>query len=266
MWLKSHNRLYMQLGYDEAVMNMYPEDGILPRLEERTIQDHDLDPQKIFEEETAGFSKHPASAFRKESLAQADPHNQIKEKNCDELEQVMIEKMGVSDPESKKIAARCFTTAYIRNLVKNLSNNPEVPDLAIHHGASAINEYNNPDLFPGMFPTLFPFGIGGFDDKTRLTSLSFQQQAQYYFNISDRSFRYHYSYMFIALNIWQLRICHLHTSITVKASKFNLIARRLIQISPETLNGLAKALESKKPVMIYPLSKRMHSNCCNKPI
>lgn len=29
---------------DEAVMNMYPRDGILPGLEERIIQDHELDP------------------------------------------------------------------------------------------------------------------------------------------------------------------------------------------------------------------------------
>ena len=84
------------------------------------------------------------------------------------------------------------------------------------------------------------------DDKTRPAALIFQQQAQYYFNINDRSFRYHYSYMFVALNIWQRRICHLHTSITVKASKFHSIASRLIQISSETLNGLAKSLEAEK--------------------
>ena len=115
----------------------------------------------------------------------------------------MIEKMGVSDPESEKVPGRSFTTAAVQNLVKNLDSRSDLPDLAIHHGTAAINEYNNPDLFPGMFPTLFPFGIGGFDDKTRPAALTFQQQAQYYFNINDRSFRYHYSYMFVALNIWQ---------------------------------------------------------------
>ena len=52
--------------------------------------------------------------------------------------------------------------------------------------------------------------------------------------------------MFVALNIWQRRIFHLHTSITVKASKFHSIASRLIQISSETLNGLAKSLEAEK--------------------
>jgi hypothetical protein len=115
-----------------------------------------------------------------------------------------------------------------------------------HHAAVAVPEYNNPKLLLGMFPTLFPFGIGGFDDKTQHTPLSFQQQAQYYFNISDRWFIYHYSYIFVALNILQRRICHLHTSLTVKSSKFNSVAHRLMQISPKTLDGLAKKSEIEK--------------------
>jgi hypothetical protein len=68
MWLKCHNQLYMDMEFDETVMNMYPEDDILPCLEEKTIQDHDLDAQKVFEDETAGFSNHPASVFHKKDL------------------------------------------------------------------------------------------------------------------------------------------------------------------------------------------------------
>jgi len=250
MWLKSHNRLYMCLKFDEAIMNLYPDNGMLPGLEEKIIQDHELDAQKIFDEETAGFHSHPATAFR-ESKSSADAHYLYNSggddvKKIDLSQEVMIEKMGVSDPESEKSAGRSFTAAALRNLVKDLDDKSEMPDLAIHYGTSPVTEYNNPDLLPGMFPTLFPFGIGGFDDKTRTTALSFQQQAQYYFNISDRSFRYHYSYMFIVLNIWQRRLSHLHTSITVKASKFDVIARKLVQVSPETLTSLAKTLEVEK--------------------
>jgi hypothetical protein len=231
----------MDMEFDETVKNMYPEDGILPCLEEKTIQDHDLDVQKVFDDETAGFNNHPASVFREKDL-------EVKENDDNDIDQVMIEKMGVSDPESEKIAGRCFTAAALRNFVKNYDHgsHAEIPDLAIHHAAVPVPEYDNPKLLPGMFPTLFPFGIGGFDDKTQPTPLSFQQQAQYYFNISDRSFRYHYSYIFVALNIWQRRICHLHTSLTVKSSKFNSVAHRLMQISPKTLDVLAKKLEIEK--------------------
>ncbi|KAG2041055.1 hypothetical protein BDR03DRAFT_932373 [Suillus americanus] len=58
-----------------------------------------------------------------------------------------------------------------------------------------------------MFPMLFLFGIGGFDDSTCTHGLMFQPQAEYYFNIKDRSFHHHWSYMFHHL-------AHLHTHFT----------------------------------------------------
>jgi len=99
---------------------------------------------------------------------------------------------------------------------------------------------------PGMFPTLYPFGIGGFEDKTRATAISFKEQAAYYFNIPDRSFRYHFSYMFVALNMLQCRLAYLYTSFTVKNSNFDAVACELISISPDVLNSLAKKLEQEK--------------------
>jgi hypothetical protein len=42
--------------------------------------------------------------------------------------------------------------------------NSTLPDLILHRGSTAIKEYKNPELMPGMFPTLWPFGIGGFED------------------------------------------------------------------------------------------------------
>ncbi|KAG2346971.1 hypothetical protein BDR05DRAFT_877204, partial [Suillus weaverae] len=148
--------------------------------------------------------------------------------------------MGVLDPESDKISGRTFTAAALRNLY---SRSTLQPDLVVHHGSQAINEYNNPDLIPGMYPTLFPSGIGGFEDKTRPTALSFQQQVQYYLNLADRSFRYHHSYLFVALNMIQRRTAHLNTFFTVRKAQFNSIARKLTQVSPSVLDSLAWRLE-----------------------
>ncbi|KAG1751051.1 hypothetical protein EDB19DRAFT_1824799 [Suillus lakei] len=54
-------------------------------------------------------------------------------------------------------------------------------------GFRPINEYDNdnPDLIPGTYPTLFSFGIGGFEDDAQPKALSSQKQAQYYLNIAD---------------------------------------------------------------------------------
>ena len=181
------------MPFDKELLDLYPEDGILPGLEQQIFHDDESDPDKLFNEETAGFSNHPAAVFR--SLDFSSQNNDL------ETSEVMLEKMGVSDPESDKIQGRTFTASALRNLVKDLHDvdNSNLPDLVLHHSLAAVPEYNNPDLMPGMFPTLFPLGIGGFEDKSRQTGLSFQQQAQYYLNLPDRSFRYHYSFIFVAL-------------------------------------------------------------------
>ncbi|KAG2340436.1 hypothetical protein BDR05DRAFT_937867 [Suillus weaverae] len=92
-WLKSHNHLYADLPLDSAIMDMYPEDGLLPGLHSRVVQDHELDTDFIFNTETAGFSPHPASLLH-------DPDAPFPA----DAEVSMIEKMGVSDPESVKIS------------------------------------------------------------------------------------------------------------------------------------------------------------------
>ena len=148
--------------------------------------------------------------------------------------------MGVSDPEGVHISGRTFTATALCNV---LLKNAKVPDLILHRSSTAICEYNNPHLLPGMFPTLFPLGIGGFDDPDCLPKISFQKQAEYYLDISDRSFRYHQSFLFVVLYIYQHRQAHLHTYLTVRKSLFNSIAEKITQLSPQLINSVANHLE-----------------------
>ncbi|KAI0362716.1 hypothetical protein OH77DRAFT_1386949, partial [Trametes cingulata] len=117
------------------------------------------------------------------------------------------------------------------------------PDLVIHHGNKPVGEYHNTLLFPGMYPTLFPFGIGGFEDPTRPVTISLQAQANYTLDLADRAFRYHHSYIFVILNIIQRRAAHLHTHFAVRQSKFNSIAQKLVSVNAKTLTELANHLE-----------------------
>ncbi|KAG2340437.1 hypothetical protein BDR05DRAFT_1035497, partial [Suillus weaverae] len=117
------------------------------------------------------------------------------------------------------------------------------PDLVLHHGGNPIPEYNNTSLFPGMYPTLYPYGVGGFEDHSRRAPLSFQYQARYSLNIRDRSFRYHETYMFVVLNILQRRQAHLQTHFAVGKSNFDSVARQLISVSSSTLSSLADHLQ-----------------------
>ncbi|KAL1689115.1 hypothetical protein GGG16DRAFT_126716 [Schizophyllum commune] len=44
--------------------------------------------------------------------------------------------------------------------------------VSIPHDPQPVDEFGSPDLFPMIYPTLFPYGIGGFNDPNRSTPLS----------------------------------------------------------------------------------------------
>ena len=226
IWLKQNNRLYRDMPLDETIMNLYPDDGTLPHIEDGVVENIELDVKKVFSEETAGFSEHPAQL--------------LQESSSDSPPTVLLEKMGVSDPESVKLAGRTFTSSALKNLLPSSS---EYPDLVLHRSSSAVPEYNNPNLLPGMFPTLFPLGLAGSDDPKRVTKLSFEAQANAFLDLPDRCFRYHYSYMFVVLNIIQRRTAHLKTHFTVRKSNFDVVANKLAAVSPSVLQSLADHLE-----------------------
>ena len=233
IWLKNHNHLYMDIPIDQHILDMYPEDAFLPGIQEHVVEENEIHSEYVFSEETAGFSDHHAQEFHSESLLDINVNNSMCNKRSKieiNQDEVLSEKTGVIDPECDRLSGWSFTASALKNLACNLHCEDEniqgknKPDLAIHHAATAVSEYNNPDLMLGMFPTLYPFGIGGFEDKSHKTPISFKEQAAYYFNISDRSFCYHFSYMFVALNMLQCRLAHLHTSFTVKNSNFEAVA------------------------------------------
>ena len=62
---------------------------------------------------------------------------------------LLMERMDVSDVDSFKISGCSSITSTLKNLIPF-----HPPDLVFHHSSQAVSEYNNPDLMPGMFPTL----------------------------------------------------------------------------------------------------------------
>jgi Helitron helicase-like domain at N-terminus len=167
-----------------------------------------------------------------------------------------LEKVGVSDPEGDRLTGRTFVGAGLRNLVNDIASTT-MPDLILHRGSTAINKYKNPALLPSMFPTLWPFGIGRFEDSSRQIALSFAVQANYYFDIPDHSFCSHNAFMFVALNIIQRRACHLQTHFTLKKKNFPLITEKLISVTPDALLSTARHLEHEGKYQ--DLSKEQHN-------
>ncbi|KAJ7907833.1 hypothetical protein B0H13DRAFT_2233386 [Mycena leptocephala] len=74
---------------------------------------------------------------------------------------VSFESVVVSDVTGHE-SSRKLRAAAVAHLKKPGSNYVAIP-----HDPLAVNEFNNPDLLPLIYPTLFPYGIGGVDDDSR---------------------------------------------------------------------------------------------------
>lgn len=139
------------------------------------------------------------------------------------------------------MSGHAFTASALCNLFP--ATKPHLPDLVLHHTEAAVPEYHNMTLFPGLFPTLYLFGLGGFEDSARLTPLSFDCQARYSLNILDRHFHYHETFLFVILNMLQRRCAHLQTSFVVHKPNFDSVARNLTSVSVHVLQCLASRLK-----------------------
>ncbi|KAJ3824621.1 hypothetical protein F5880DRAFT_1479893, partial [Lentinula raphanica] len=128
-------------------------------------------------------------------------------------------------------------------LAKAASGNSNNENFVLSYSSDPVIEYNNPDLFPGMFPTLFPLGIGGFESKMQITSISLEAHAQYLLDQPDRLFRYHQFFPFIILNVIQRRKAHLHTSLSMSTEKFQHLVPTLLSITPSALTDVANRLK-----------------------
>jgi hypothetical protein len=151
LWLTTHNLHYMNMPLDKSILDEYPEDDALPGIENNIVEDNISDSSQIFLNETAGPSEHTAEVLKDSHTDTDKPF-------------VFLEKVGVSDPEGDRLS-RAFIGAGLRNLVSDMADST-LPDLILRQGSTAIREYKNPALMPGMFPTLWPFGIGSFEDST----------------------------------------------------------------------------------------------------
>lgn len=108
----------------------------------------------------------------------------------------------------------------------------------------------------GMFPTLYPYGKGGFEDPERQVAIGFCNQANLYLDLSDHVFRRHNSFIFVVMNMIQYHDTHLHTHLAIKSSNFAATAADIKGVTPETLHSVSKHLEEQGRVSDLSVDER----------
>jgi len=224
-WLKAHNLYYQPVDIDISRFDEFPEDDALPGLADRIVVDAQGNAEEMFERETAAFEPHPFQEA-------------VKQQNTESI--VFMDKFGVADGSHDRLKGRTFSAAAIRNLVPKA---PGVPDLTLHWGSEALDEYRNPALLPGLYPTLFPLGLGTLEDPQRPVKIAFDTHANYLLDLKDRCFANHRAFIFVIVNILQRRAAHLWTSATVRRSHFQKHASDFMQLKSDQLLRIANAVE-----------------------
>lgn len=112
--------------------------------------------------------------------------------------------------------------------------------ISLPHGAQAANEFYNPVLLPALFPTLYPFGVGGYENPRQQVKLSLQHQVKHNLNMRDCRFQEHPSFIFTMFNMIQWRTALLHTSLKVKRDSFVRSAENFASISPMTVHAITE--------------------------
>jgi hypothetical protein len=114
--------------------------------------------------------------------------------------------------------------------------------LKLPHDSTPENEFVNLKLFPKMYPTLFPFGLGGFKDQTQKQPISLKHHVKHLLNLADWCFQVHPSFMFTAFNILQRQTLLLHRSLKMKHKNFPSIANTFITASPDAIHQVLERI------------------------
>ena len=136
MWLKNNNPLYKDVDIDERNLSALPLEDVLPYHVEHVVKND--------AQETLVARYDNADEQRESRPSNSDTH----------FESVVIADVDAHTPLNKLQAAA----------VQHAKTKGK-PFVQVGHGLKPVNEFFNVGLFPMLYPTLFPYGCGGFEDR-----------------------------------------------------------------------------------------------------
>ncbi|KIK53155.1 hypothetical protein GYMLUDRAFT_179343, partial [Collybiopsis luxurians FD-317 M1] len=221
-WLKSHNKWYKDIEINYELLRGLPSEFLLP-VHIETVSHEDVDDGL-----TSGYNPDSSTVHDNPDELSTDSTSQLPP----DIE-ISFQSVVVTDVDGTS-TANDLRTAALRHIKRGGGY------VSIGHDPTPVNEFFNPSLFPLIYPTLYPYGIGGFEDHKRCTPVSFKRHVKHLLSLSDRRFQEHNSFMFIAFNILQRREMLLRSSLKAKRSSFPVLAERFASVSAEAVREVAQ--------------------------
>ena len=225
LWLKAHNRLYKNIEIDEGLLTHLDSDPVLPFHVEHVT------PSLAMERSTDGYDPSQGLSFETSDTGNLDSF--VPTNSTDVNPEVLFASVLITDVDNA-VSSSQLAAAAIRHLRRKGGGYLQIP-----HQPQPSNEFSNPDLFPMLYPTLFPYGIGGFDDNNRRVTVSMRRQVKHLLQLHDRRFQEHYSFLFTAFNILQHHEMLLQVGLKAKKKNFNSVASYFGRVSTEAIHAVA---------------------------
>ena len=221
-WLRIHNQLYQDVVIDATCISSLPEEDVL---------NYNIEHIPLSATSRTLVSRYDAAESNsvRDTLL-SPPH-----------ENVQFESVVITDVDARAPAYQ-LKAAALRHAKRGGSF------IQVPHDPNPVNEFFNPSMFPMLYPTLFPYGIGGFEDRRRVVAIGLENHVKHMLALADKRFQEHYSFVFVAFNVLQRRKLLLHTSLRVNRNNFNSWAQRFACVSTEAINSLtARASTGAQP-------------------
>ncbi|KAF5330095.1 hypothetical protein D9758_018667 [Tetrapyrgos nigripes] len=113
--------------------------------------------------------------------------------------------------------------------------------LAVGHSEKSSSIFNNPLLYPSIFPWLFPYGMGSIG-MTTLKSFSEKNHKKYFMNYHDKRFQTDPLFGFVAFSHEQVKKSTSNGFALTQKKSFSTIADRILNLNPHVLNSLIDKL------------------------
>jgi hypothetical protein len=121
--------------------------------------------------------------------------------------------------------------------------------LAIGHSPYPESIYDNPGLYPQLFPWLFPYGHGGIESAP----LSDKEHKRHLLMYHDKCFQKDPVFPFVAFSHEQIKASTTGGFLLAQSNKFDDIARRLLQVDQDVLLFIADRMS--KGELVKPSNK-----------
>ncbi|CAF1475686.1 unnamed protein product [Adineta steineri] len=227
-WLKKYNILYKNVDINLDNIAQLPEDDIPEPI--MTTMEQILNNKEV-PSERVGYIPDPLSNSTELNISDVIPVNNS----------------AVLDVNGSSISSEKIND-YLLKKIKNDGTNDEMDVENIYlipHSSKPVNEYFNPKLLAGLYPTLFCYGLGAPEDQSRPLTINLREHIRYLLSYNDRRFEKNHSFIFVVFNLLQRRDACFHAQLIATKPYFRSSAQEIYSLNTSDIEAALKNISTR---------------------